>query len=141
MDVLQLLKSEFREIRSELSTLMKPETNETKRKKILGAFGAHLAWESDYLLPELTHIATRGDALLEKYQQSLRQLSELNGKAAEKTSDIVNVFDAHKEIVEEKILPFMRQKIPTVDREELYHVFADAKQELLAQKGGNIAVH
>lgn len=61
MDVLQLLKSEFRERKSELSSLEKPELNDAERKKILTALNAHLAWESEFLLPELMHIASRGD--------------------------------------------------------------------------------
>ncbi|MES2746656.1 MAG: hypothetical protein V4655_14580 [Bdellovibrionota bacterium] len=141
MDVLQLLKAEFRERKSELSALEKPETSDAAKKKILGALNAHLAWESEYLLPELSHIASRGDVLFDKYQQSLSELNTMSRKKGQDDLDLLKAFNSHTFIVEEKILPYMRQKIPTIDREELYHVFADAKQELIATRSASFASH
>lgn len=140
MDVLQLLKSEFRERKSELSSLEKPELNDAERKKILTALNAHLAWESEFLLPELMHIASRGESLLDRYDQSLKRLHELCLKKSDTGLHVVEAFASHTDIVEDKILPYMRQKIPTSDREELYHVFADAKQEVFANRGATFAM-
>lgn len=140
MDVLQLLKAEFRERKSELSVLDNPETGIEAKKKALTALHAHLAWESEFLLPELTHIANRGDALLEKYEQSLGRLAAITREASQEGGAIRGAFESHTDIVEEKILPYMRQKIPTLDREELYHVFADAKQELMTTRSASFAM-
>ncbi len=130
MDVLQLLKSEFRERKADLDYLKDPSTKDGVRKSIRKALNTHLAWESGYLLPELSHLASKGDGLLDRYEQSLRRLDSLS--AGQSDVEVAEAFVTHTEIVEEKVLPFMRQKIPTAEREELYHVFADAKQELLA---------
>ena len=140
MDVLQLLKAEFRERKSELSVLDNPETDVEAKKKVLNALRAHLAWESEFLLPELTHIANRGDALLEKYERSLGRLAAISREASQEGGLIRGAFESHTDIVEEKILPYMRQKMPTLDREELYHVFADAKQELMTTQNASFAM-
>ena len=137
MDVLQLLKSELRERRSELSGLGSPEPNDATRRSIRSALSVHLAWESEFLLPELSHVAPQGEAILDRYQQSLKRLRELAGKKSQNDSDVLDAFSTHTDIVEEKVLPFMRQKIPTAEREELYHVFADAKQEMMATSGSS----
>lgn len=132
MDVLQLLKAEFRQRRSELSALDSPEAGDELKSMVLAALQAHLAWESDFLLPELTHISSRGDVLFQKYQQSLGRMSQVVCKSEYNGEEVQRAFASHTDIVEEKILPLMRQKIPTIDREELYHVFADAKHERMS---------
>lgn len=131
MDVLQLLKAEFRSRKSDLADLSQPTINEASKAAILSRLNVHLAWEAEFLLPELSVIATHGDALLEKYQQGLKRLQIMGHNRSQDGAELLEAFERHTETVEEKILPFMRQKIPTVEREELYHVFADAKQELL----------
>ena len=140
MDVLQLLKAEFRSRKSDLAELSQATQSSTQKAAILSRLNVHLAWESEFLLPELSVIATHGDALLEKYQRSLKRLQSLCLDKSQDGTELLEAFDQHIEIVEEKILPFMRQKIPTVEREELYHVFVDAKQELLNTRSVEFAI-
>jgi hypothetical protein len=141
MDVLQLLKAEFRERKVELSALEKPETSETAKRSILRALDAHLAWEAEFLEPELRHVIGRGDTLFDRYRQSLNDLKISGREKDQKVSDLLKAFDKHRMIVEEKVLPFMRQKISTSEREELYHVFVDAKQELLSHYHAKVVSH
>lgn len=131
MDVLQLLKAEFRSRKSDLADLSQPTINDSTRDAIMSRLKVHLSWEAEFLLPELSVIATHGDALLERYQQGLKQLQAMCRNKSQNDAELLEVFERHNQTIEEKILPFMRQRIPTVEREELYHVFADAKQELL----------
>jgi hypothetical protein len=140
MDVLQLLKAEFRSRKSDLADLLKPAMEGPIRAAILSRLDVHLAWESEFLLPELSVIATHGDALLEKYQQGLKRLQSICHDKSQDGAELLEAFERHTELVEEKILPFMRQKIPTVEREELYHVFVDAKQELLSTRSVEFAI-
>ncbi|MBC7533054.1 MAG: hypothetical protein H7318_15890 [Oligoflexus sp.] len=131
MDVLQLLKAEFRSRKSDLADLSQPTINDSAKDAILSRLKVHLSLEAEFLLPELSVIANHGDALLEKYQQGLKRLQTMCRGKSQNDAELLEAFERHTETVEEKILPFMRQRIPTVEREELYHVFADAKQELL----------
>ena len=131
MDILQLLKAEFRSRKSDLADLSQPTTDDSAKDAILSRLKVHLSWEAEFLLPELSVIATHGDALLEKYQQGLKRLQTICREKSQNDAELLEAFERHTETVEEKILPFMRQRIPTVEREELYHVFADAKQEML----------
>ncbi|RYE47752.1 MAG: hypothetical protein EOP48_21400 [Sphingobacteriales bacterium] len=140
MDVLQLLKAEFRSRKAELANLSQTAQNSKEKSAILSRLNVHLAWESEFLLPELSVIATHGDALVEKYQQSLKRLQSLCLEKSQDGAELLEAFERHIDIVEEKILPFMRQKIPTVDREELYHVFIDAQQELLKSRSVEFAI-
>jgi hypothetical protein len=130
MDVLQLLKTEFRSRKSDLAELSETVRSPAEKAAILSRLNIHLVWEAEFLLPELSVIATHGDALLEKYQQGLKRLQIMCRDKSQNDTDLLDAFARHTETVEEKILPFMRQRIPTVEREELYHVFADAKHEL-----------
>lgn len=140
MDVLQLLKAEFRSRKSDLADLSQPTLGDPAKNAILTRLSVHLAWEAEFLLPELSVIATHGDALLEKYQQGLKSLQVLCQDKSQDGAELLETFDRHSVTVEEKILPFMRQKIPTVEREELYHVFVDAKQELLNTRNVEFAL-
>ncbi|MBC7661671.1 MAG: hypothetical protein H7249_18395 [Chitinophagaceae bacterium] len=140
MDVLQLLKAEFRSRKSDLAELAQPQLASSTKAAILSRLNVHLAWEAEFLLPELSVIATHGDALLEKYQQNLKLLQSLCLDKSQDGAELLEAFNRHTDIVEEKILPFMRQKIPTVEREELYHVFEDARQELLNTRSVEFAI-
>ncbi len=132
MDVLQLLKAEIRDRKAELSAIAASPAKKESFLALKKSFVTHVAWEAEYLLPELSHILSETDPLLEKYLQSLKRTKESLAALELSAADLTHAFTAHAEIVEEKLLPLMRQKIPTVDREELYYVFADAKQEMLA---------
>ncbi len=140
MDVLQLLKAEFRSRKAELADLSQLSGKDSVKTAILMRLNVHLAWETEFLLPELSLIANHRDVLLKRYQQGLRNLQSLCSDKCQDGAELLESFTRHSETVEDKILPFMRQKIPTGEREELYHVFVDAKQQLLNMRTVEFAI-
>ena len=137
MDVLQLLKAEFRDRAADMSYLL----SEDKKRDAQAMFQklcVHIAWESQFLFPELAAISAAGDSVLNRYMQSLQALRKqtqvcLDGDSMPSTGrELAELFLKHSLWVEEKVFPLMRQKIPTGDREDLYHVFVDAKQDIYA---------
>ncbi len=137
MDVLQLLKAEIRDRKAELEALAAQASAAERKETVKKAILTHVAWEMEFLLPEVSHIASGSDAILERYSQSLDQVKLTLAEIERDSSRVAQSFASHAEIVEEKLLPLMRQKIPTAEREELYHVFADAKQEMMATSGSS----
>lgn len=135
MDVLQLLKAEFKDRVADMAFLL--EDNGQDKQAILERVCVHLAWEANFLFPELAAITNSSEAVLTRYTQSLQDLrrqAEIcrGDQGIECSKELASQFLRHNQWVEDKVLTLMRQRIPTAEREELYHVFADAKQDLTA---------
>ncbi len=136
MDVLQLLKAEFKDRTLDMNFVLDGASG-SHTKEILNRVCVHLAWEAQFLFPELAAISLSNDAVLNRYTQSLQDLRRqaqlsLTDPSGEVTKELAQRFLKHSHWVEDKVMTLMRQKIPTAEREELYHVFADAKQDLSA---------
>lgn len=134
MDVLQLLKAEFKDRVADMTFLLNEDPGQDMQA-ILERICVHLAWEANFLFPELAAISSGNDTFLTRYSQSLQDLrvqAELcrKEKGAEVCKELAAQFLKHNQWVEDKVITLMRQKIPTAEREELYHVFADAKHDL-----------
>lgn len=137
MDVLQLLKNELRERQGELRQLTPACIKEASGTEWLSRAQAHLSLEKDYLLPELFAVCSKAELSLVRLASDIEVLSSmLLGLRSAKTVKLEKIhafalaWDGHVELVEDRILPLMRQKIATADREELYDSLQDAKMEL-----------
>ena len=137
MDVLQLLKMELKERSVDLASLLEQTPGPRSVATILARLRAHLSLETIYLLPELTAISFKNDLVVGKLESELlvlhnllAKLSEVDG-GPEDWRQLYQAFSVHAQTIEERALPFMRQKITTAEREELFHVLQDAKQDLI----------
>ncbi len=137
MDVLQLLKLELKERAADLASLISHTPGKKSVNTILARLRAHLSLETVYLLPELTAISFKNDLVVSKLESELLVIQELLTLASEGDQTLEvwqklnQAFAAHAQSIEERALPFMRQKITTAEREELFHVLQDAKQDLM----------
>ncbi len=138
MDVLQLLKNELKERQSDVSAFIDGPTTHQNWSQIAGHLKAHLTLELEYLLPELAAVSPKQDAVLQRLETELvnlrMQLDALGFDDSPETSKVAELRDAllrHGQLIEDRILPLMRQRISTADREELYDALQDAKQDII----------
>jgi hypothetical protein len=134
MDVLQLIKAELKEQTRHFQNALVSHQAKAAERRSMALVQSFLRLESEYLLPELTAVVPQ-DPLLSKMYQDLEVLRshleawEGSGERA-KIVLLQEHFIQHAQWVEDRILPLIRQKISTAEREELYHVLLDAKQDL-----------
>jgi hypothetical protein len=137
MDVLQLLKNELKERQNEVGAFMEgsslQEWPQTARH-----LKAHLTLELEYLLPELAAVSPKHDTALQRLEADLMALRlHLNRMGLDQNPSPASVLelrdalDRHVFLIEDRILPLMRQRISTADREELYDALQDAKQDII----------
>jgi hypothetical protein len=128
MDVLQVLKTEFKERIVDLG-------DACALAGWISRFEFHLALESEFLLPELQAVSGPDSGLYRRFELELEsmaiQLSSLrDGKSeSDPREGLKKMFLNHFAFVEEKIFPLMRQKISTVDREALVSVVEEFRAE------------
>lgn len=147
MDVLQLLKTEIKERLAELTLLAEDAQSRALRLGVLRRLKAYLQLGESYLLPELMELSPKNDALFVRISGDLIQMQESvsaleNDPDLDKgrLSDLRHRFLEHSQSIEDKILPLMRQKITTAEREELFHVLQDAKQDLMKAAAMEVAI-
>jgi hypothetical protein len=138
MDVLQLLKNELKERQSDVSAFIDGPTTHQNWSSIAGHLKAHLTLELEYLLPELAAVSPKQDAALQRLETDLVGLRmQLDGiglddrPPAEQVVELRDALARHGQLIEDRILPLMRQRISTADREELYDALQDAKQDII----------
>jgi hypothetical protein len=138
MDVLQLLKNELKERQSDISAFIDGPSAHQNWAQIARHLKAHLTLELEYLLPELAAVSPKQDAALQRLEADLVSLRlQLDSLGLDHNPEIVQVialrdaFTRHGQLIEDRILPLMRQRISTADREELYDALQDAKQDII----------
>jgi hypothetical protein len=138
MDVLQLLKNELKERQSDVSAFIDGPSSHQNWSQIARHLKAHLTLELEYLLPELAAVSPKQDAALQRLETDLVGLRlQLNAMglddnpATEQVVDFREALNRHGQLIEDRILPLMRQRISTADREELYDALQDAKQDII----------
>lgn len=138
MDVLQLLKNELKERQSDVSAFIDGPSAHQNWSQIARHLKAHLTLELEYLLPELAAVSPKQDAALQRLETDLvglrMQLDSLGLDLNPETVKVMAFRDAltrHGQLIEDRILPLMRQRISTADREELYDALQDAKQDII----------
>jgi hypothetical protein len=134
MDVLQLIKAELKDQTRHFQSALAPHAKTAEQRRSMAFVRAFLQLESEYLLPELTAVAPNEPLVTKMYQDvgQLRSHFEAWEESGERSAIAVleGHYSQHAQWIEDRILPLMRQKISTVEREELYHVLLDAKQDL-----------
>ncbi|MDQ3234446.1 MAG: hypothetical protein M3Q07_21800 [Pseudobdellovibrionaceae bacterium] len=138
MDVLQLLKNELKERQSDVSAFIDGPSAYQNWAQIARHLKAHLTLELEYLLPELAAVSPKQDAVLQRLETDLvnlrLQLNALgfdNNPKPDQVTDLRDAMGRHVALIEDRILPLMRQRISTADREELYDAMQDAKQDII----------
>ncbi len=137
MDVLQLLKNELKERQNDVVNFHENDAGQDW-KYVARHLKGHLTLELDFLLPELAAVSPKQDAPLLRLEADLialrQKLSNL-GEDKKPSKDLVRelreALDRHVLQIEDRILPLMRQRISTADREELYDALQDAKQDIM----------
>lgn len=147
MDVLQLLKTELKERLAELTLLAEGSETQGLRIGILGRLKAYLNLEVSYLLPELIELSPKNEALFARISNELQEMLEQvalldanNSLDNARVQALRSSFMAHMQSIEDRILPLMRQRITTAEREELFHVLEDAKQDLMKAAALELAI-
>lgn len=138
MDVLQLLKNELKERQSDVSAFIDGSSAHQNWAQTARHLKAHLTLELEYLLPELAAVSPKQDAALQRLETDLvalrLQLDRMGFDENPEPALVVELRDAldrHVQLIENRILPLMRQRISTADREELYDALQDAKQDII----------
>jgi hypothetical protein len=138
MDVLQLLKNELKERQSDVSAFIDGPSAHQNWAQIARHLKAHLTLELEYLLPELAAVSPKQDAVLQRLEAELVALRlKLDAMGLDQTPEADSVRELrealtrHGQFIEDRILPLMRQRISTADREELYDALQDAKQDII----------
>lgn len=138
MDVLQLLKNELKERQSDVSAFIDGPSAHQNWAQIARHLKAHLTLELEYLLPELAAVSPKQDAALQRLETDLVALRILldslgldQNPESTKVIELRDALTRHGQLIEDRILPLMRQRISTADREELYDALQDAKQDII----------
>lgn len=149
MDVLQLVKNQHGRIRALCESLQNAEAV-TEKRKIFGQLSAlttvHLRLEADYLFPEVTAVEPSSakfveDSLL-RHKHLVNDLKSLEKKvnkrpqgSKEALAKSINMLSTdlktHLVVVEDEMLPRIRQSISTQEREDLGEVLMDVLTEEL----------
>ena len=137
MDALQLIKNEIRELQTRLRAPLLPKGNQ-EQNLLNRHVSEFLQFERDYLLPELKAVCLPKDPVIERVDAELAGLLRAVSGGMQWSKQIEEI-DTHLRGIEERILPLMRQKISTQEREELYESFCDARQ-LIAQERLGLAL-
>jgi hypothetical protein len=138
MDVLQLLKNELKERQSDVSAFVDGPSAHQNWAQIARHLKAHLTLELEYLLPELAAVSPKQDNALQRLETDLvalrLQLDAMgldSNPATTQLTEFRQALTRHGLLIEDRILPLMRQRISTADREELYDAMQDAKQDIV----------
>ncbi len=144
MDVLFLMKSEHDLIRGQLQEFESSKTAKAAKKafeSLEGLVGYYLTLEKDYIYPEIIGLFSGAERLVERglcrqkeITDRMIELSEVFSKKSAKTlksqtKAFSELTREHLEILEERLMPELRSRIDTSDREDLGQVFLDVKQE------------
>lgn len=147
MDVLQLLKTELKERLAELTLLAESSQSRTLRLGIMARLKAYLHLGVSFLLPELVELSPKNEALFTRISADLTCMRDLIADLdrddeidQSRFQELRLLFTAHSQDIEDRILPLMRQRITTAEREELFHVLQDAKQDLMKAASMEMAI-
>jgi|GEM_PF-3116641 len=137
MDVLQLLKNELKERQNDMSSFISGVAGQSWQQ-VANHLKAHLILELEYLMPELAAVSPKQDTALQRLEIDLINLKQfLDSLGMDKKPghnlllNLRDTLDRHVVLIEDRILPLMRQRISTSDREELYDAMQDAKHDII----------
>ncbi len=139
MDILQVLKAEFKERTSDLVSSQCVDSAWVSR------FECHLAMEAEFLLPEVQAICDTEYSVCQRLERELLGLLDMfrefceSSQSEQQLALFTEKFLEHTAFVEEKVFPLMRQKISTPEREALVAVIDDLKTEFLV-RAANLAM-
>ncbi|SME89546.1 hypothetical protein [Pseudobacteriovorax antillogorgiicola] len=142
MDVLQYLKTWNQEVIGLAGELLNasPDTREQKWTALKREILSRSALDKNYLLPEVLELSHQGSYLASLAQDSLDKLEtmirdiELIGSSridgVEKAfAPLLAALTSYTELMAEKVMPLIRAKMSTSDREDLYELFQDVSGE------------
>lgn len=148
MDVLQLIKKQHDMIRALGKGLGGVATVTDRRKlytRLAGVVAVQMKIEEEYLLPEVTAVDASArrvaEANLSRHHDLRNQMKVLekavNKRPQPAKDEVESQFNVlwsnlkfHLTLVEDELLPRIRQRIPTQDREDL----GEALQDVLAEE-------
>jgi hypothetical protein len=148
MDLLQHIKQDHEALRTLLKAIL-TEPNVTSRRRLALALEQqmfiHLKLESDYLYPEVQNLFKRSQIFIENslknHKNLIRKLKSLiknvqarpalaKDEIDQEIEKLFTTLDDHLRFEEEELMPQIRERISTQEREDLGFAFLDAARDL-----------
>ena len=148
MDILHLIKTDHNSILAAFPERAKESfvKKSAKLSSLFSEIDVHFSLEKDYLFPEVSFLSPEAKTITDIglanhgiIQQKMKSLKSAANRSNTKAETLISKLDELKDLVwkhfhmeEQMLMPKIRILIQTELREDLGHVFLDAKEDLSA---------